>query len=78
MKVQHGRCPICGDLLLHAERKPHSPKEWEQWLTGVRKAITRHNLGAHPDDGTPDRIHLVHNSCHRRTIGTNRTPAPPT
>src|SRR6266545_4099920 len=28
---QHGRCPICQELLLHADREPHSPQEWEQW-----------------------------------------------
>jgi RNA-directed DNA polymerase len=78
IKAQNGRCPTCGDFLLHAAREPNSPQEWEHWLTGVRKAITRHNLAAHPDDATPDRIHLVHASCHRRTTGTNRTPAPPT
>jgi RNA-directed DNA polymerase len=78
IKAQHGRCPTCGDFLLHAAREPNSPKEWEHWLTGARKAITRHNLAAHPDDGTPDRIHLVHASCHRRTTITSRSPAPQT
>jgi len=28
---QNGRCTLCTDLLLHADREPHSPAEWEQW-----------------------------------------------
>ena len=35
---QKGRCPICGDLLLHADREPQSPQQWEQWHRTTRKA----------------------------------------
>src|SRR4029077_14523633 len=31
LRRQNGRCPLCGDLLLHADREPQSPHEWEQW-----------------------------------------------
>ena len=34
LRAQHGRCPLCGDYLLHADREPTSPREWERWLTG--------------------------------------------
>ena len=27
---QRGRCPLCGDLLLHADTEPQHPDEWEQ------------------------------------------------
>ena len=46
---QNGHCAICGDLLLHADREPHSPTEWEQWHRTTRKAITKHYLTAHAD-----------------------------
>ncbi len=68
MRAQHGRCPLCGDYLLHADREPNSPHEWEHWLTGARKAIIRNNLVAHERAGPPDGIHLVHVSCHSRAI----------
>jgi RNA-directed DNA polymerase len=54
LRVQHGRCPICRGLLLHADREPQSPQEWEQWLTVIRTAIRKHAVtvwGAEtPDD----------------------------
>jgi RNA-directed DNA polymerase len=71
-QAQDGRCPICGDYLLHADREPASPREWEQWLTGTRKAITRHNLvSASCCPGTPDdyRVRLVHSSCQPHDSG---------
>ena len=30
LRVQHGRCPLCQGLLLHADRQPQSPREWER------------------------------------------------
>jgi RNA-directed DNA polymerase len=81
LRAQQGRCPLCGDYLLHVDREPDSPREWEQWLTGTRKAITRHNLmSASWCPGTPDdvRVRLVHSSCQPRDSGTgarNGTPA---
>jgi RNA-directed DNA polymerase len=44
LQAQHGRCPLCGDLLLHAEHEPRHPDEWEQWITATRKAIRRQAL----------------------------------
>ena len=42
LEAQHGCCPLCGELLLDADRPPQTPHEWEQWLTVTRKAIA-HN-----------------------------------
>ena len=44
LRQQQGRCPCCGNLLLHADRQPRSPEEWEQWASAIRKAITRHAI----------------------------------
>jgi RNA-directed DNA polymerase len=81
MRAQHGRCPLCGDYLLHADREPNTPHEWEHWLAGARKAITRKNLIADGRGGSPDAIHLVHVSCHSRAAKagatTNTAPSHP-
>jgi RNA-directed DNA polymerase len=37
---QGGRCPFCGDFLLHADHQPRSPAEWEQWIRAKRCAST--------------------------------------
>jgi RNA-directed DNA polymerase len=63
---QHGRCPICGGLLLHADHQPTSPQEWEQWLKATRKAISRQaitSMGNSPPDDP--RTRLIHTSCRR-------------
>ncbi len=73
---QDGRCPICGDLLLHADRQPQSPHEWEQWYRTTRKAITRHYIATRGPSGTPDGTRLVHSHCQRRATGARREPAP--
>jgi RNA-directed DNA polymerase len=71
---QQGRCPICEDLLLHADREPHSPHEWEQWHRTTRKAITRQHIVARGRDGAPDDTRLVHSHCHRRETGARKDP----
>jgi RNA-directed DNA polymerase len=73
LQAQHGRCPLCGDYLLRAEHEPASPREWEQWLTGTRKAISRHSLDI-AVRGSDD-IRLTHTSCRRQTIGAGRESA---
>jgi len=78
LRVQHGRCPLCQGLLLHADREPQSPREWEQWLTATRKAIRKHAVtvwGA----GTPDEraaTRLIHTHCRRRTTRGDKGTAP--
>jgi RNA-directed DNA polymerase len=74
LQAQHGRCPLCGDYLLHTDREPDSPQQWEQWLTGTRKAITRQNLSLTARG--PDNIRLLHTSCRRRNTGAGKDPAP--
>jgi RNA-directed DNA polymerase len=44
LQRQRGRCPLCGDLLLHADHEPGHPDEWEQWIAASRKAVSRHAL----------------------------------
>jgi RNA-directed DNA polymerase len=67
LQKQHGRCPLCRCLLLHADHQPQTPNEWEQWLRTIRKAITRHHI-VHQGNGTPDdiRTRLTHAQCLRR------------
>lgn len=81
LKRQRGRCTLCGDLLLHADREPHSPEEWQQWHRTTRKAITRQLILASGQD-KPDDTRLVHTYCQRRTAGEAadrnlHTPEPP-
>jgi RNA-directed DNA polymerase len=74
LKAQGGRCPLCGDYLLLVDREPQSPHEWEQWLTGTRKAMSRQNLVARGRPGVPADIRLVHDTCQRRTTTAGRLP----
>jgi RNA-directed DNA polymerase len=70
LQSQHGRCPLCGDFLLHVGHEPQSPSEWEQWLKATRKAVRKYAITADPGpEGTPDKsvaIRLVHAHCLRR------------
>ena len=68
LRVQRGRCPLCQGLLLHADREPQNPREWEQWLTATRKAIRHHAVTVwgqgHRDERAATR--LIHTHCRRR------------
>jgi RNA-directed DNA polymerase len=67
LQLQHGRCPLCRGLLLHADHEPQRPREWEQWLKGTRTAITKKAIAVWAA-GTPDeRIahRLIHTHCQR-------------
>jgi RNA-directed DNA polymerase len=70
LQSQHGRCPCCGQLLLDADRPPQTPREWEQWLAAIRKAITKNAIatpaGSKPDEG---RLRLLHAHCYRHYAG---------
>ncbi|MET8100436.1 group II intron reverse transcriptase/maturase [Streptomyces sp. NPDC005236] len=67
LQAQHGRCPICGGLLLHSDHPPQSPQEWEAWRAVIRKAISKQYI-AFPDGSTPDgqRLRLLHTHCQQR------------
>ena len=77
LRRQRGRCPLCRGLLLHADRQPQSPEEWQQWHTSTRKAIRKHAIASVMDLGTPDEraaYHLIHAYCRNR-IGNGTSPA---
>lgn len=76
LESQHGCCPLCGELLLDAGRPPQSPREWEQWLTVTRKAMTRNAIILQPDS-TPDKteLRLMHTHCHRQHARKHTSPA---
>ncbi|GAA4263531.1 group II intron reverse transcriptase/maturase [Dactylosporangium darangshiense] len=78
LKLQHGRCPLCRGLLLHANHEPQSPHEWEQWLTAVRRALRKHAVAVW-GAGTPDEraaTRLIHTHCRLRAINGGNQPAP--
>jgi RNA-directed DNA polymerase len=67
LRAQKGRCALCGDYLLHTDRPPDSPSQWEAWFRATRTAITRKAVTVQGADGRAgDRHRLVHASCHRR------------
>jgi RNA-directed DNA polymerase len=77
LQAQRGRCPLCGDYLLHAEHQPASPTEWEQWLAATRKAITKHAITT-VDGGTLNdhQPRLIHAHCQRHTTAHGIGPNP--
>jgi len=78
LQAQHGACPLCGQLLLDADRPPQTPREWEQWLTVTRKAMTRNAITVSVQPaGTPDEanLRLLHAHCHRRYARSSTRPA---
>jgi RNA-directed DNA polymerase len=77
LMTQHGRCPLCRDLLLHADHEPQSPQEWEQWLKVTHKAVRKQAITADPATGTPDEpvaLRLLHAHCARRLADNRRSP----
>jgi RNA-directed DNA polymerase len=69
IQAQHGRCPLCRGLLLHADREPQTPDEWEQWVKVTRTAIRRQAITADAGHGTPNEaaaLRLIHAHCARR------------
>src|SRR5712671_2577523 len=81
LQKQRGRCPLCGELLLHADQEPQHPSEWEQWITAIRKATRHQAIAIDADPATPDRhtaFRLIHTHCRRRLPdGTSSGPALP-
>jgi RNA-directed DNA polymerase len=65
---QGGRCPLCGDFLLHADHQPRSPEQWEQWVRTTRKAIRNQHIAPAGQRGNSDdeQLRLVHPHCLRR------------
>jgi RNA-directed DNA polymerase len=77
--AQRGRCPLCGNLLLHADQEPAHPDEWQQWITAVRTATRHQAITLVADPGPhhgPEVFRLIHTHCRRRLPdGTGRGPA---
>ncbi len=63
---QHGLCPACGTLLLHADRGPQSPHEWEQWTRTLTKALRKTALVLDADSGDDQTTRLMHTHCRQR------------
>jgi RNA-directed DNA polymerase len=70
LEAQHGRCSLCGGMLLPGDDRPQTPREWEQWLTTTRKTIVEVATRA---DGTSDETQprLIHAHCHHRLTDGN-------
>ena len=66
LKMQAGRCPLCGDYLLPADHQPDSPQAWEQWLADTRQAMTTQHVVAHGNHGTSNEPRLIHAHCQHR------------
>jgi RNA-directed DNA polymerase len=64
LKRQEGRCPECGDSLLHAYHQPQSPEQWEQWLTTIKTGIRRQRITVRGED--LDKRRIIHASCLSR------------
>jgi RNA-directed DNA polymerase len=66
---QAGRCPLCGDFLLHADHQPRSPEQWEQWIRTTRRAIRKQHIAVTSRHGASDdeQLRLVHTHCLRRS-----------
>lgn len=65
LKMQAGRCPCCGDLLLHADHPPQSPIQWEQWVRVTGKALRKQSLVFRKRDGSGETssLRLIHAKC---------------
>jgi RNA-directed DNA polymerase len=74
LKAQHGRCAVCGGLLLHADQHPQSPPEWEQWVRITLVALRKQRITATTRIGTDD-LRLIHAFCRRRTTIGGQGPA---
>ena len=66
LRRQRGRCPLCWGLLLHADRQPQSPEEWQQWHTVTRKAIRKHAIESGDGPRHPGRARRI--PPHTRTL----------
>jgi RNA-directed DNA polymerase len=65
LRIQQGRCPACGSLLLHADQHPQSPHEWEQWVRVTLTAIRKQHI-APMTHGNTDEPRLIHAFCRNR------------
>ncbi|WP_427019223.1 group II intron reverse transcriptase/maturase (plasmid) [Pseudarthrobacter sp. P1] len=75
LRAQAGRCPLCGDLLLHADHPPQTPREWEQWVRATGKALRKQGLTYRKHDGSGETssLRLIHTRC-RGGLSATATP----
>jgi RNA-directed DNA polymerase len=68
LKAQAGRCPECGDLLLHADHPPQGPAQWEQWVRATAQALRKQSLHYRTRDGSGEtsNLRLIHARCRQR------------
>jgi RNA-directed DNA polymerase len=66
LRAQRGCCPGCGELLLHAEHEPRSPREWEQWFMTVRRVLRKQHIVEQVDGQDRTLYRLLHAYCQRR------------
>jgi RNA-directed DNA polymerase len=75
LREQRGRCSACQGLLLHADREPQSPREWEQWATATRRAVRQQAITATTGGSGPDKpaTLLIHAHCRHRPVTAEGT-----
>lgn len=69
LRAQGGLCPLCRDFLLYADHEPQSPREWEQWVKVVNRALRTKWIVAESVQrrtGVTVVTRLVHGHCLRR------------
>jgi RNA-directed DNA polymerase len=78
LAAQHGRCPICGGLLLHAEQEPQSPDDWAQWISATHKAIRKNAIIVERAGTSSDETVtlLLHAHCRPDRLTRQSSPAP--
>ena len=64
LRIQHGQCPLCKQPLLHTDRVPDSPTQWETWYAAIGTAMTHQAITEHSSNRTTHR--LIHAHCARR------------
>ena len=65
---QGGRCPSCGEFLLHADHEPRCPLEWEQWFMAVRRVLAKQHIIEQVDGQDRTFYRLLHAHCQRRIL----------
>ena len=70
LRAQGGRCPSCGEFLLHADHEPRSPLEWEQWFMTVRRVLRKQHIVEQVDGQDRTFYRLLHAHCQRRLTTT--------
>jgi len=82
LQKQRGRCPLCGELLLHSEVEPQHPDDWALWITATSKAIRHHAIiiDSGPESLGYIAFRLIHTHCrgrHPDRIGVHQHSAIP-